>query len=101
MTVYFVVNADVTDNEQLTRYRAATTATFEGHDLEVLVSDNEAAVIEGDPIGTRVVVLRFPDRDAFERWYHSPAYQAIIGMRTASTDGVALLATDRRPPAAD
>ncbi len=95
MPTYFVVNAAVTDPELLASYRAATTATFEGHDVTVLVSTNDAEIIEGEPIGQRVVVLRFPDADAFRAWYDSPAYQAILGMRTASSDGVGLLADGR------
>lgn len=95
MSTYFVVNATITDPELLATYRAATAATFEGHDVTVLVSTNDAEIIEGEPIGQRVVVLRFPDQDAFRAWYDSPAYQAIIGMRAASTEGVALLADGR------
>ena len=37
MPTYFVVNAAITDGELLASYRAATTATFEGHDVTVLV----------------------------------------------------------------
>lgn len=92
MPAYFVVNADVTDPDLLARYRAAAGATFEGHDVRLLVSTNEAEVIEGEPIGRRVVVLEFPDRAAFQAWYDSPAYQEILGMRLDSTNGVALLA---------
>jgi uncharacterized protein (DUF1330 family) len=95
MPTYFVVNATVTDPELLASYRAATTATFEGHDVTVLVSTNDAETIEGEPAGSRVVVLKFPDADAFRAWYDSPAYQAIIGMRTASTEGFAVLAEGR------
>ncbi|MGH9136751.1 MAG: DUF1330 domain-containing protein [Acidimicrobiales bacterium] len=96
MPTYFVVNAAITDPDLLAEYRAATTATFEGHDVEVLVSTNEATIVEGEPTGPRLVVLRFTDAEAFQAWYDSPAYQAIIGMRIASTDGFALLAEGRR-----
>jgi uncharacterized protein (DUF1330 family) len=95
MAAYFVVNAAITDPDLLASYRAATKATFEGHDVNVLVSTNEAEVMEGEPIGRRLVILRFPDTEAFHRWYESPAYQAIIGMRQDSTNGVALLAEGR------
>ncbi len=95
MPTYFVVIAAITDRELLASYRAATTATLEEHDVTVLVSTNDAEIIEGEPIGQRLVILRFPDADAFRAWYNSPAYQAILGRRAASTEGVALLANGR------
>lgn len=95
MPTYFVVNAAVTNPELLAEYRAATAATFEGYDVRVLVSTNDAEVIEGEPVGPRLVVLQFPDDDAFRAWYNSSAYQAIIGMRESSTHGFGLLAEGR------
>jgi uncharacterized protein (DUF1330 family) len=95
MPTYFVVNSDVTDADLLARYRAAVGATFEGHDVEVLASTDVAQSVEGSPAGSRVVILRFPDADGFRAWYDSPAYRAIIDMRTAATDGFAVLADGR------
>jgi uncharacterized protein (DUF1330 family) len=95
MPAYFVVNSAVTDAELLAQYRAAVGATFDGHDVEVLASTDVAETVEGRSAGQRVVILRFPDADAFRAWYDSPAYQAIIGMRAAATDGFAVLADGR------
>jgi uncharacterized protein (DUF1330 family) len=95
MAAYFVVNSTVSDPDLLAQYRAAVRATFDGHDVTVLASTDEAETIEGQPAGPRVVILRFPDDDAFRAWYDSPAYQAIIGMRTGATDGFAVLAEGR------
>jgi uncharacterized protein (DUF1330 family) len=95
MSTYFIVNAAVTDPDLLATYRAATKATFEGHDVQLLVSTNDADVIEGTPVGRRVVVLKFRDEQAFQDWYQSPKYQDIVGMRLSSTEGFALLADGR------
>jgi uncharacterized protein (DUF1330 family) len=95
MPTYLIVNAAVTDPELLDSYRAAVPATLQGHDVVVRVATNEAETIEGEPKGSRVVVLEFPDRHAFEAWYDSPAYQEIIGLRLGSTDGFALLVDGR------
>jgi uncharacterized protein (DUF1330 family) len=95
MPTYLIVNAAVTDLDMLNAYRAAVPPTLEGHDVVVRVSTNEAETIEGEPKGSRVVVLEFPDRHAFEAWYDSPAYQEIIGLRLGSTDGFALLVDGR------
>ncbi len=91
MPAYIIVNARVTDPQRLDEYRAVVGPTFEGHPVTTLVASNEATVLEGEPLGTRVVVLQFPDREAAMRWYESDAYQAVIGLRLASTEGIALL----------
>jgi uncharacterized protein (DUF1330 family) len=91
MSVYFIANSTITDQAGLDAYVAAAGATLAGHDVKLHVAANDAETIEGQPAGSRVVVLEFPDRDAFRAWYDSAAYQAIIGMRFASTNGFAVL----------
>ena len=95
MPTYLIVNAAITDPALLDEYRASVGTTLKGHDVAVKVSTNVAETIEGEPKGPRVVVLEFPDRDAFRAWYDSPAYQEIIGLRLGSTDGFALLVEGR------
>jgi uncharacterized protein (DUF1330 family) len=95
MPTYLIVNAAVTDQDMLDTYRAAVGPTLQGHDVVVRASTNEAETIEGEPKGSRVVVLEFPDRDAFSTWYESPAYQEIVGLRLGSTDGFAVLVEGR------
>ncbi len=55
----------------------ATLAPFSGH---FIVHGAEARLREGDDPGA-VVVIAFPDDDHAERWYASPAYQAILPLR--------------------
>jgi len=95
VAVYFVVNSHITDPDQLAEYRSVVGPTFEGHDYKLLVSYDESIAIEGTPAGERTVVLEFPDREAFEAWYHSDAYQAIIDLRRNATEGFAVLAEGR------
>lgn len=45
------------------------------------------AVIEGTPQHIATAIVEFDSQEALERWYHSPEYQAVIGLRTDSTDG--------------
>ena len=95
MAAYFIVNARITDPDGLARYRAAVGPSFEGRDVKVLVSTNDATTIEGTPAGERAVVLEFPDRAAALDWYHSDVYQEVVGMRLASTEGFAILVDGR------
>ncbi|APF36204.1 DUF1330 domain-containing protein [Chelatococcus daeguensis] len=41
---------------------------------------------EGD-----LVIIAFPDRESARAWYRSPAYQAILPLRTEHADGAAFL----------
>jgi uncharacterized protein (DUF1330 family) len=95
MAAYFIVNARITDPEGLARYRAAVQPSFEGRQVKVLVSTDDATTIEGTPAGERAVVLEFPDRAAALDWYHSDTYQEVLGMRLAATDGFAILVDGR------
>lgn len=38
-----------------------------------------------------LVLIEFPNLEAANRWYHSPAYQAIQPLRANNTEGVVLL----------
>ncbi|MBI5089437.1 MAG: DUF1330 domain-containing protein [Actinobacteria bacterium] len=91
MSVYFIVNSTITDPAGLDDYVAAVGPTIAGRDMTLRVVTNEAETVEGQPAGSRVVVIEFPDRDGFRSWYDSPEYQAVIGLRLASTVGFAVL----------
>lgn len=66
----------------------ATMAPFGGR--FVLHGDGNKRVLEGSFSGD-VVMISFPDRSAAEAWYASPAYQAILPLRTRNSDGDVLL----------
>ena len=92
MSCYLIVNATVTDPEKLVAYGKASGPTLAGHAVKPLIVTNSAETIEGEAAGPRIVVLEFPDRAALDAWYHSPEYQAVIGMRFESTQGFAVVA---------
>ncbi|WP_280429020.1 DUF1330 domain-containing protein [Nocardia brasiliensis] len=49
-----------------------------------------AEIVEGSWPGS-MVLLEFPDLDTARQWYHSPAYQAIMPLRTDHIEGDLLL----------
>jgi uncharacterized protein (DUF1330 family) len=61
----------------------ATLAPFDGH---FIVHGGKARVLEGADPGT-LIVIEFPDRSKAEEWYASPAYRAIMALRTANSSG--------------
>jgi len=92
MAAYFVFNYRINDQESYKPYLAAVPRVLEAHGAEILAADFESEGIEGDA-GDVTVVLRFPSKDAARKWYDSPAYQKIIGLRTNNSEGIAAIAS--------
>ena len=92
MSVYFVVQEKVTDQEGLDAYSKAARPTMAGIRGRALVVDNAVTAVEGDWHGERLVILEFEDEAAFREWYDSPAYQAALPLRMAATDSRGALA---------
>lgn len=66
----------------------ATLAPFAGR---FLVHGGEIEVLEGAWPG-HLIVIEFPDRARASAWYASPAYQAILRLRTDNAEGDAIIA---------
>jgi reactive intermediate/imine deaminase len=62
-------------------YLEKVEATFQPYGGKWLVLGQHDEVLEGAWPGS-VVLMEFPDREAANAWYHSPAYQEILHLRT-------------------
>lgn len=91
MAAYMVFNYRITDRDAYQPYLAKVVDTLKAHGAEILVADFESEVVEGDP-GHVTVVLKFASKDAARGWFDSQEYQAIIGLRTDNSTGIAVLA---------
>jgi uncharacterized protein (DUF1330 family) len=91
MKVLFVLNSTVVDQELLDDYRAAAKPSMARYGARMLAAGNDAEIIEGEPLGTRLVVVEFPSREDFHAWYADPDYAGPLAMRLAATRGAALL----------
>jgi uncharacterized protein (DUF1330 family) len=78
--VYFVAVHNVTDPEQLKQYMGAVGSLGAG---EVIAADENATTFEGDP-RSRMVILRFPSKEAALEWYNSEDYQTALPLRLNS-----------------
>jgi uncharacterized protein (DUF1330 family) len=92
MSVYFVVQEKVNDQEGLQTYMAAAAPTMANRRGRALVVDDDVTPVEGEWHGSRMVVLEFDDEAAFREWYESPEYQAALPLRLTATDSRAALA---------
>ena len=87
MPAYFIAFRDEMKNaDQYAAYGAKAMATFAGHDSKLIVANGAVTPVEGTP-PDGVVIIEFPTVQAAKDWYHSPAYQAIVGERLGATVG--------------
>jgi uncharacterized protein (DUF1330 family) len=77
-------------NDEVLEYIERVQDTFDPYGGRFLVHGAEVVVKEGLWPGT-VVIVEFPDLDAAQAWYASPAYQAILPLRTRNIDGATLI----------
>ena len=81
MSVYIIVNIDVTNPEDLKEYQALAGPTMKEHGIGLLGRAKPVEVLEGDAQGGMTVVLRADSEQSARAWYRSPGYTAAIRAR--------------------
>lgn len=92
MAAYFIAQYVVNDPKLYREYQMAAGPTIQAAGGEVVSFDVAAETIEGTPPGPHTVIVKFESTEAAKAWYGSPAYQAAVGKRLASTSGFAVVA---------
>ena len=91
MAAYFVAQYVVNDPKLNREYQTGAGPTIQAAGGELVSFDVAAETIEGKPPGPQVVIVKFESTEAAKAWYRSPAYQAVVGKRLASTTGFAVI----------
>ena len=91
MAAYFIAQYVVNDPKLYREYQGAAAPTIQASGGEVVAFDVAAETIEGTPPGPQTVIVKFESAEAAKAWYRSPAYQAVVGKRLASTNGFAVI----------
>ena len=95
MAAYVVFGLEsVTDADALQRYRVAGQPTLAAHGARFVAGPRIAATLEGAPLQGAVVVA-FDNAEAAQSWYHSPEYQAVLGVRLSASTGFAFIVEGR------
>ena len=81
---------DVTVNADIVEYLERIDATLAPFNGRFAIHGGAVEILEGAWPG-HLVMIEFPDRAAARAWYHSPAYQAIVRLRTDNADGDCIL----------
>ena len=86
MSAYVIVEFTV-KNPDVYREKYAGNAgkTAMEHGAEILANSNWE-ILDGDPMLSSGVIVRFPDHEAALSWYHSPEYQELIDVRGVAMD---------------
>ena len=91
MSVYVIAQISITDRAAYNRYQARFLDVFRQFRGQLLAADETPEIIEGEWTREKVVLMKFPDKEAFEEWAYSPAYREIAKDRKAGSEGVFLL----------
>ena len=91
MPAYFIAQYVVNDPNLYRDYQKGAAPTIQAAGGEVISFDVAAETIEGKPPGPQTVIVKFASTEAAKAWYKSPAYQAVVGKRLASTTGFSVL----------
>lgn len=85
MPAYVIVDVHLQNRERFMEYAKQVPKTLEPYRGRFLVRGGAHETVEGDYRPERIVILEFPDLQAAKAWYASPAYQAILAIRTQSS----------------
>lgn len=81
---YYVAEFEIKDPEGIRPYSAGVAATFEPFGGHFIVRVGKVVGLEGEPPGSRSVIIAFPSLERAEDWYSSDAYRAIRPFRQRS-----------------
>ena len=92
MTAYLLVDLDIHDQDGFQAYRSRVPEFIAKHGGEYLVRGGEFEVIEGDWKPHRLVLFKFPNRQAIRNFFADPEYKTIAAtrFRTSKTIAVAV-----------
>ncbi len=90
MTAYLLVDVDIHDPEGFQAYRARVPEFIAKHGGEYLVRGGECEVIEGDWKPNRLVLFKFPNREAIRSFFADPDYAKIAAIRFKTSKTLAI-----------
>lgn len=85
---YVIGQITITKPEDYPAYVAKVGPVLEKFGGEFLVRGGRQEVFEGEPVGARTVIVRFPSYEQALEWYHSEDYAEAKAMRMAASTSV-------------
>jgi uncharacterized protein (DUF1330 family) len=88
MAAYVIGHISIKDETKWSDYRDRVPATLEPWGAELVFRGVRHSVFSGEHPETDTVVIRFPDQESAQNWFHSDAYQALIPLRREAAEVV-------------
>lgn len=90
MSAYMIVDLDIRDPTTFQEYREKVPAFVAKYGGEYLARGGEHEIIEGDWKPHRLVIFRFPSRQAIRDMFADPDYKKIAEIRWKSARTIAV-----------
>ena len=97
MAAYVIAEVDVKDAEAYKLYAGKAPGVTLPAGGKYLARAGKVECLEGTPPRSRIVVIEFPDMAAARGFYYGKAYQEIIPLRQAASDGRMFLVEGAAP----
>ncbi len=97
MSCYFVAQIKIHDPEEYQKYLDTCDEVFDRFHGEYLAVDSSPLVLEGEWRYSKSVIIKFPDKQAFDDWYYSEEYQRILKFRLNASSGESILVEGINP----
>ncbi len=91
MPAYIIANVKITNPTAYQEYSRQVPASLEPYGGKFIVRGGAVEKLEGDWQPERLVIIQFESREQAHRWYNSPEYQQIIGIRQSNSTGSLIL----------
>ena len=72
MSCYFIAQLQIHDEHEYKKYLNGFDIVLKKYDGEVIAVEENPLILEGDWDYSRLVIIRFPNKDEAGGWYHSP-----------------------------
>jgi uncharacterized protein (DUF1330 family) len=95
---YVIFTERVHDPVRFEKYKRLALDAGIKYGTKALVITDSPEILEGEWHGPRTVVLEFESVEVARRWYNSPEYQAVIGIRHESVESNAIIASGFEMP---
>ena len=96
MTAYIVATMSIRDAETYRRYTAQAPAIVARHGGRYLTRGDPVTTLEGEPFGSRMVLLEFPDSAAANAFYDDPEYRQVSELRRAGASDCRMILQEGR-----
>lgn len=81
MSVYFIANIRVEDEQEYQKYLDGCDEVFAKYHGEYLAVDDHPILLEGSFDYSKTVIICFPSKEEFDCWYQSAEYQGLLKHR--------------------